>query len=248
MKGGELICIILAGGYGKRLWPLTKEIAKPLLPIGDRVVLDYIMDKVLELDELDKIIISTNLKFEKDFKKWMRKYPDAPVELSAEPSRREEEKPGAVRALYLLASKLSNDCLIIAGDNLFTFSLKALVEKYGRLRAPLIALYDIGSLELAKNYGVVEVDSELRIINFEEKPADPKSSLVSTGVYIYPRKVISMMKSYFEEGGGSDRLGDFLQWLHKRTPIYGYIVQGEWWDIGTIETYYEVLRIMNKNS
>ena len=243
-----MICIILAGGYGKRLWPLTKDVAKPLLPIGDRVVLDYVMDKVLELDELDKIIVSTNLKFEKDFKKWMRKYRDAPLELSVEPSRGEEEKPGAVRALYLLASKLSDDCLIIAGDNIFTFSLKALVEKYKRLRAPLIALYDVGSLELAKNYGVVEVDSELRIIGFEEKPADPKSSLVSTGIYIYPREVVPVMKSYLEEGGGADRLGDFIEWLHKRTPVYGYIVRGEWWDIGTIETYREVLRIMGKNS
>ena len=242
-----MICIVLAGGYGKRLWPLTRDTAKPLLPIGDRVVLDYVMDKVLELDELDKIIISTNLRFEKDFKKWMRKYCGVPLELSVEPSRKEEEKPGAVRALYLLASKFSDDCLVIAGDNIFTFSLKVLVEEYKRLRAPLIALYDVGSLELAKNYGAVEVDSELRIIGFEEKPANPKSTLVSTGIYVYPRKVIPMMKSYLEEGGGADRLGEFIEWLHKRIPVYGYIVQGEWWDIGTMETYREVLRRIGEN-
>jgi len=241
-----LICIILAGGYGKRLWPLTKDTAKPLLPTGDRVVLDYVMDKVLELDDLDKIIVSANLRFEEDFRKWMEKYHGVPLELSVEPSRREEEKPGAVRALYFLASKFSDDCLIIAGDNVFTFFLKDLVDKYKRLRAPLIALYDVSSFELAKNYGVV-VDSKLRIIGFEEKPANPKSSLISTGIYIYPREVISMMKSYLEEGDGADRLGDFIEWLHKRTAVYGHIVQGEWWDIGTIETYREVLRRIGKN-
>jgi len=241
-----LICIILAGGYGKRLWPLTREIAKPLLPVDDRVVLDYIIDRVLELDEIDRIIISTNLRFENDFRRWMKKYPDAPIELSVEPTRREEEKLGAVKALHILASKLSSDCLIIAGDNLFTFSLKPIVKRYRELKAPLIAIYDVGSPELAKNYGVIEVDSDMRITSFEEKPRDPKGSLVSTGIYAYPRETLLMISRYFEDGGGEDRLGDFIQWLYKQVPVYGYIVDGEWWDIGTPETYYEVLRKIGK--
>ena len=115
------------------------------------------------------------------------------------------------------------------------------------MEAPVVALYNVGSFELARNYGVVEVDSGLRVFSFEEKPVNPKEGIVSTGIYAYPRKAISMMQRYFEEGGGVDRLGDFVQRLHRRIPVYEYVVKGEWWDIGTRETYYEALRELNKN-
>jgi len=237
----KLTCIILAGGYGKRLWPLTRSIAKPLLPIGDRVVLDYIMDRILELKEITRVIISTNLKFRKDFEKWMRKYRDVDIELVADQSSREEEKPGALKSLSSIISNISSDCLVIAGDNLFTSSLKSMIRKYGELNAPLIALYDIGNLSSAKMYGVVEIDHRGRIINFEEKPENPRSSLVSTGIYVYPHYISHYMKKYLEEGGEPDKLGSFIEWLHKRITVYGHLLEGEWWDIGSIETYHDAV-------
>ena len=242
-----LTCIILAGGYGKRLWPLTRSIAKPLLPIGNKVILDYIMDRILELEKITKIMISTNLKFRKDFEEWMKKYQGVNIELIVEQSSREEEKPGALRSLSSLISNISNDCLVIAGDNLFTASLRSMLRKYEELHAPLIALYDIGDPSLARMYGVAEIDHMGRIISFEEKPQNPKSSLISTGIYLYPHYISQLMKEYLEEGGEPDKLGSFIEWLYKRTTIYGYLLEGEWWDIGTIQAYHDAIEKLAKN-
>ena len=227
--------VILAGGYGKRLWPITLNTAKPLLPVCGRPVIEYIMEKLDEIECIRNITISTNLRFEDDFKRWAEKYGDERIKIIVEESRSEEEKLGAVKALSRLSTQLEHDALVVAGDNLFTGSLRPLIEKYsGR---PVIAIYDVGDAELAKLYGVVKIDDETRIIDLVEKPERPSSTLVSTGIYIFPRQVLYMIGEYLGEGGGGDRLGDFIQWLHKKFPVYGYLLDGDWWDVGDIESY-----------
>ena len=232
-----MISIILAGGYAKRLWPLTRDVAKPLLPIGEKCVIDYIMERLVDLDEVDKIIVSTNLRFKDDFEKWSRKYSDVNLEFAYDRSYREEEKPGAIKALSNITSGLQDDCLVIAGDNLFTDDLKKMMEEYRKREATMIGLYDVGDLELAKNYGVVVVDDDLKVVSMEEKPSRPKSTLVSTGIYIFPRKVLPRFKEYIEGGRNPDEPGRFIRWLLGLEPVYGYVLSGEWYDIGTLETY-----------
>ena len=236
--------VILAGGYGKRLWPITLNVAKPLLPICGKPVIEYIMEKLSEINCIEHIIISTNLKFGDDFKRWAEEYKDTRVKIIVEESRSEEEKLGAVKALSMLSQELENDVLVIAGDNLFTGSLKPMVEKYSR--ETIIALYDVKDVELAKLYGVVQIDDESRIIDFVEKPERPVSTLVSTGIYIFPKEVLDMAKEYLCEGGGKDRLGEFIQWLYKRAPVHGYILDGEWWDIGDIKSYKRAIETLSK--
>ena len=236
--------VILAGGYGKRMWPITLNIAKPLLPVCGKPVIEYIMEKLDEIKYLRRIIISTNLRFEDDFKRWARTYKDARIEIVVEDSRSEEEKLGAVKALSRLSQQLEHDVLIVAGDNLFTGSLRPMVKRYSG--EPVIALYDVRDTELAKLYGVVQIDDEAKIIDFIEKPEKPSSTLVSTGIYIFPKQVFEMVGEYLHEGGGRDRLGDFIQWLYKKTPIYGYILDGEWWDIGDVESYERAVKTLSR--
>jgi glucose-1-phosphate thymidylyltransferase len=236
--------IILAGGYGKRLWPIALNTAKPLLPVCGRPVIEYIMEKLDEVECLRRILISTNLRFEDDFRRWARSYGDERIEVVVEESRSEEEKLGAVKALSRLSQRLEHDALIVAGDNLFTGSLTLMVKRYsGR---PIIALYDVGDSELARLYGVVRVDDEARIIDFVEKPEKPFSTLVSTGIYILPRQIFDMIEEYLGGGGGRDRLGDFIQWLHRKTPVYGYVLDGDWWDIGDIESYRRAIETLSR--
>lgn len=237
-----MISIILAGGYAKRLWPLTKRVAKPLLPLGKKYIIDYIMEKLMRLDELDKIIVSTNLLFKKDFERWAERYSNACLELAYDKSYREEEKPGAVKALAEITSRLRDDCLVIAGDNFFTDDLRGIIGEYKRRGAVIMGLYDVHDLELAKNYAVVQVNRDLRILSIEEKPDDPKTTLVSTGIYILPRKVLPKLREYVESGHNPDEPGRFFEWLLGSEPIYGYMLSGEWYDIGTQETYRKALK------
>ena len=236
--------VILAGGYGKRMWPITLNIPKPLLSVCGKPVIEYIMEKLDGLECVERIIILTNLKFEHDFKEWARAHMDTRIEVIVEESRSEEEKLGAVKALSRLSQELENDVLVVAGDNLFTGSLRPMIKKYSR--KPIIALYDVRDAELAKLYGVVQIDDEARIVDFVEKPERPASTLVSTGIYIFPRQVFEMIEEYLGGGGGRDRLGDFIQWLYKKTPMYGYILDGEWWDIGDIKSYERAVKTLSR--
>lgn len=90
-----------------------------------------------------------------------------------------------------------DDYLIVAGDNVFSFSLKDFVDNFSG--KTLIAVYDVGDFELAKRYGVVVLEKD-RVIDFEEKPANPKSTLISTGVYLFPRDVMKLLNEYLEDG------------------------------------------------
>jgi glucose-1-phosphate thymidylyltransferase len=131
--------------------------------------------------------------------------------------------------------KVKEEIIVIAGDNLFEFSLKDLMLSYNKRKKPLVALYDVTDLELAKHYGVVSIDHTGKIIYFEEKPQNPKSTLSSTGVYVYPMKTIEKLFEFVEKHGKKDKAGDFLEWLHKQEEVYSHLTRDKWFDIGTLD-------------
>lgn len=228
----------MAGGYAKRLWPLTLDKPKPLLPIAGKPIIEYVIDKIDELGIRD-IVISTNMRFGFSFKKWLSDSKREDVKIFVENSLSERKKLGAIKALSIIASKIDDDCLIIAGDNLFTGSLKGMVGMYKKLNAPVIGLYAIKDFDHAKNYGVASVDSVGKIVKFVEKPEKSETTLIGTCIYIFPNRILSRIKEYVHKGFNLDAPGRFIEWLHKEEPVYGYVLDGSWWDIGTIITYKE---------
>ncbi|MCP8307180.1 MAG: nucleotidyltransferase family protein [archaeon] len=236
---GRIIVIILAGGYAKRLWPLTREKPKPLLPVSEKPIIEYIIEKLSTLYGIERIIISTNLRFESCFREWLATTGYQHIEIATDNSRSEEEKPGAVKALAELTSKIHSDCLIMAGDNLFTADLKGMINLYKKKSSPVIALYNINNLNLAKHYATVLLDQDNKIADFEEKPSQPKTTLIGTCIYILPERTLPRLREYVGKDLGKDQPGRFIEWLHKNEPVYGYILEGYWWDIGTLESYIE---------
>ncbi len=229
--------VIMAGGYATRLWPITKTKAKPLLPLGNKTIIDYIYEKIRPFGF--DIIVSTNLRFKKDFEIWAE---DKEVELVIEETTNEEEKLGAVRALYEVSNTLEDDILVVAGDNIFSFPLDDFVEKYNKLKSPLIALYDVGDFDLAKRYGIAILDGE-RIVSFEEKPEKPKTTLAGIGIYALDRETKDMLSDYVR-GEKKDNLGDFISWLIEKREVYGHIFNnGNWYDVGNPDSYLEALKI-----
>lgn len=234
--------IIMAGGYATRLWPVTKTKAKPLLPVGRKKIIDTIYEKLLEFDI--PVVISTNKRFENDFKKWAK---GKKVEIIAEDTMREEEKLGAVRALAEVAKNIDDDIFIIAGDNIFSFDLKPLVKFYEKDRTPVTALYDVGDFELAKRYGVAELNGD-KITKFYEKPEKPPSTLVGIGMYIFPKNVVEILLEYVEGNRRSDNLGDFLSYLCERVDVKGYaFVNGSWYDVGNPDSYIEAFKFYTEH-
>jgi len=234
-----LIAIILAGGYGTRLKALSKNLPKPLLKVAGKPMVEYIFDRLAEIDEIRHVIISTNLRYEQQFSEWLQSNSlQWRVKIVADRSCSEEEKPGAIASLAQLTSGVEDDCLIIAGDNLLTSSLKAMFHAFKEKSCATVGLYDVKDPSLAKQYSTATLDAQGRIISLSEKPANPDTTLIGTCVYMLPRRTVTRFKEYSTETADRDNPGRFIGWLCRREPVHGHILEGNWWDIGTVDQYY----------
>lgn len=228
--------LILAGGYATRLWPLTRDRAKPLLPVAGEPILDYVFERLP--GELGRPLLSTNARFAHDFERWGRER-GMEFDLIVEPTQSEEEKLGSIGALAFLVRKfrLDEDLLVIGGDNLFKFDLRRMLAAYrGR---PLLALHELGDPERVRGrYGVAVVQDN-RIVEFQEKPEEPRSTLVSIACYLYPAKVLPLFAEFLEAAPrGHDAPGYFNQWLLERgIELEAFVFTEPWYDIGDRESY-----------
>lgn len=230
--------IILAAGYATRLAPLTDTIAKQLLPVGGRPMLDWVYDRVEEVS--DDIHLVTNSRFAEDFRRWASGRSGVTVHDDATVSN--EDRLGAIGdiAFVLERTGLDDDLLVVAGDNLFEFGLQGLAAFWAlKGAASAVAVYDCGDVELATHYGVVELDEDARIVGFEEKPSEPASTLVATATYLYHREHLRLIERYLTEGNPPDQPGRLVAWIFRREPVYGYAFEGEWYDIGSPEQLLE---------
>lgn len=235
--------IVMAGGFAKRLWPLTKELAKPLINIGGKPVINYTIEELLRLKSLgiiDEVIVSINAKFADDFNKWLSNF-NFDVNIVVEECRHEGEKLGAIGAINFVIQKehLNDDLLIIGGDNLFdfrTFSFLNAIEFFKDHNEAVVCGYDVLTKERAKLYGVIVPDGHNKVIEFVEKPEDPKATLISSGCYLLSRDTLKILSQYIADGNPKDRPGDFLQWFYKRHNLYVFPFSGTWFDIGDHES------------
>ncbi|MCU4925338.1 NDP-sugar synthase [Halobacteria archaeon AArc-dxtr1] len=234
--------VVLAGGYATRMWPITKHRPKMFLPIGESTVIDRIFAELEADDRIDEVFVSTNERFAPDFEAHLEDQPYEKPTLSIEETEAEDEKFGVVGALAQLIDRegVDDDLLVIAGDNLMSFAVADFIDYFEAKGAPTLAAYDVGSRDQAKSYGLVDLEGD-RVVDFQEKPDDPKSTLVSIACYAFPRDSLSLLPTYLEDGNNPDEPGWFVQWLQNREPTYAYTFEGAWYDIGTPESYLDAV-------
>jgi glucose-1-phosphate thymidylyltransferase len=232
--------IVLAAGYATRLYPLTETVAKPLLPVAGRPMIDHLLDRIREVDEVDAVHVVTNHKFTDSFSRWAE---DKDVVVHDDGTTSEDDRLGAIGDIRFVVEKAGldgDDLLVVAGDNLFDYRVADYARWwYGKGDASAVALYDVGDLELVKKYSAVELDNDDRLIGFVEKPEHPQTTLVATATYLFHRSHVPLVERYLDEGNSPDQPGRFVAWLVPRAPVYGYRFDGEWRDIGDAEQLLE---------
>jgi glucose-1-phosphate thymidylyltransferase len=228
--------IILAGGYATRLRPLTDNLSKCLLPVGGRPMVDWILDRVQDVGEIDEVHVVTNRRFAGDFERWATSKDGVTVHDDRTSSN--EDRLGAIGdvAFTLDSAAIDDHLIVIAGDNLFEYDLQDYVDFWrGKGVASAVAVRDVGDLRLASQYGIVELDADDRVLSFEEKPPNPTTTLCATATYIYHREHLPLIARYLAEGNEPDQSGSMVEWLCTREPVYGYWFTGPWLDIGDAE-------------
>jgi len=235
--------VVLAGGYATRLWPVTRNRPKMLLPIGETTVIDRILEELEADDRIEDVYVSTNERFADDFLDHIAEKDLQKPTLSIEETVEEDEKFGVIGALAQLVERENlegEDLLVVAGDNLISFDLSDFLDTFQQRREPTLAAYDVGSRERAKSYGLITVDGD-RVVDFQEKPDDPDSTLVSIACYAFPAEDVRF-EEYLAGGNNPDEPGWFIQWLVERGSVHAFTFDGAWFDIGTPESYLDAIR------
>jgi glucose-1-phosphate thymidylyltransferase len=241
--------LILAAGYATRLYPLTLTRPKPLLPVAGRPMIEYVLDNLAPIGGIDRIYVVTNAKFADQFQTWSDAYRAANSKLRFtivnDASTDDTNKLGAIGDLHLVITRenIQDDLIVVAGDNLFSQSLEDFGRHCRKINAPVLAVYDVGSLEEIKKYNSITLDAAGKITFFEEKPKQPVSTLTGIALYYYPKAVLPLIRQYVAEGNNTDQPGRLVQWLYTRTPVYTWRVPGIWFDIGAKESLEEADKI-----
>lgn len=242
--------LILAAGYATRLYPLTKDHPKPLLMLGKRPILNYILEKLKDLDSLTEIIVVTNSKFFSHFKKWSKGLKiEKRFSLVDDLTRSLSDRLGAIGDLRFVIDKkrIKEDLLVIAGDNIFDTGLEEFISFAQDKKSPVIGAYKLRSKVRAKKYGIIQLDSKNRLIDFKEKPKVPKSTLAAMCLYYFPKSKLGLLKEYMGHADHKhDTAGSYITWLKDKVSVYVFVFGGSWFDIGDHKSYSEAQKQFTK--
>ncbi len=245
--------LILAAGYATRLYPLTLTKAKPLLDVAGKPMIEWVLDNLAPVKEIETVYVVTNNKFARDFEDWAEQYQkragSVRLKIINDNSNDDSDKLGAIGDINLVLVRnpevAQDDLIVVAGDNLFSEPLAEFAKAAHGTEA-MLATYDVGDLEAIKKYSAITTNEEGVLTSFEEKPSDPKSTLTGIALYYFARDTVSLFTTYIAAGNNPDQPGRFIQWLYPRKPVKTFLITGTWFDIGSKETLEEANELFQK--
>ncbi len=226
--------IILAAGYATRLYPLTENFPKPLLPVGGKAILDWLIEDLKDI--IDEFLVVTNHKFAGQFVSWADTR-DEKIKVIDDGTVTNETRLGAVKDIALAAEGLDEDVLVMAGDNVLNFSLVQFVEFSRSTGTSCVMCHDETSVPALQKTAVITVDDDCLITSYEEKPAVPKGTLAVPPFYYYRSGDIHRIPEALDEGCSADAPGSFAAWLSRQTPMHAWKMTGSRHDIGDMKSY-----------
>ena len=235
-------CLILAAGYATRLYPLTENFPKPLLKVGDKTILDWLVDDIAASGVVDEFVVISNHKFAHHFEEWAATKGDVRVTVVDDGTMSNETRLGAVMDIQFAIDKLGldSDMLVIAGDNVLDFSLQKFLRYAADKGTSCIMRYYEPEEKRLRKCGVVTIDDADRIVRMAEKPAEPESNWCCPPFYYYTRDDARLVEKGIEAGCGTDAPGSYIAWLCTQAPVHAMEMPGSRYDIGNLESYAKV--------
>lgn len=234
-------CLILAAGYATRLYPLTENFPKPLLKVGDKTILDWLLDDINSSKLVDEYVVISNHKFASCFEKWASEK-DYKITVIDDGTSSNETRLGAVKDVQFAIEKLAidDDMLVIAGDNVLDFSLGEFIKYAKQKNASCIMRYYESNNEKLKKCGVVTIDDNDLILNMTEKSPTPETHWCTPPFYYYTANDVKLIQKGIDSGCGTDAPGSYIAWLCTQTKVYAMEMPGKRYDIGNLESYEQV--------
>ena len=240
--------VVLAAGFGKRMGRY-KENPKALLEIGGRPVIDHTLGFLGQAPGIDRVSVRTNALYYPLFKEWLKRSEfTGLVELCSNGVQSSDGSLGAVGDLegVCTGKNIKEDFIVAAGDSIFDFSILPFLEFSGSVDGDVVAIAETADRKVLKASGVVKVAGESRVIEFEEKPASPRSKLLTLPLYRVSRETIPQLKKYLMDGNDLDNLGSFFAWSYRRRPLYAYQVEGDRHHITDMSSYKRIASLFEK--
>ena len=234
-------CLILAAGYATRLYPLTENFPKPLLRVGEKSILDWLVDDIDTAGLVDEFIVISNHKFANHFMEWA-KTKKQKITVVDDGTVSNETRLGAVKDIAFAMEKLQldDDMLVIAGDNVLDFSLTEFIAYAMQKNASCVMRYFEAEERKLSKSGVLEIDGNDKVLNMEEKPTAPKTHWCCPPFYFYKKQDAKRIEKGIQGGCGVDAPGSYVAWLCKQTALYAMEMPGKRYDIGNLESYQAV--------
>lgn len=234
--------IIIAAGYATRLYPLTENFPKPLLKVGSRNILERMLDDIDTIPEIDSHIIVTNHRFAPLFEKWVgEQHYTKPITVIDDGTETNETRLGAVRDLLLAIEKckIDDDIMVLAADNILEFSLGGFVDFFHEKGTSVIMCHEEPELRKLQRTGVIAVDSDMKVLEMQEKPEKPVSNLAAPPFYIYSRTDLPLIRECLRHGCGADAPGNLARYLAGETTLHAWPMPAGRFDIGSLDSYRE---------
>lgn len=234
--------LLLNAGYATRLYPLTENMPKSLLPLGKKLIIDYILDAIDSMKDVSEIILISNSKFASQFQDWadsLDRTGKAPIAVLDDGTDSPDNMRGAIGDIKFAIEekKIDEDICIMAGDNIFTYDVNDMYDFFRSKNADTLVAIHVPEKHQLQKLAVAILDDDGKILDMAEKPKEPKSNWGIYATYFYKKETIKQIDEYLAEGNSPDAPGNFPSWLYKKLPVYAYKAQGDCIDIGTLENY-----------
>ena len=234
-------CLILAAGYATRLYPLTENFPKPLLEVGGKTILDWLVDDIDTAGLVDEYVVISNHKYAHHFESWA-KAKAMKVTVVDDGTSSNETRLGAVKDILFAIDKLGldDDMLVIAGDNVLDFSLTKFVRYAAEKNTSCIMRYFEPEEKKLTKCGVLELDDSDKVLSMEEKPAQPKTHWCCPPFYYYTKADARLVQKGIDSGCGTDAPGSYIAWLCTQTTVHAMEMPGRRYDVGNLESYNKI--------